>query len=216
MYPISRLNTRLNPFIPTNEYSRPRRLARSDADTPYIFQSGERHPGTFTLETTRPGNGILAALANLRLFGRQGLQALLGHVVTIAEALREQLEGHVSTTVLNGDNFGPVTLFRVYPDGVDTFAMPHQERTDPAMRATLQAHNAYNRQIFERIQQDALQGRGVVISMTDCYRESDYGEPIVALKSYVLSPFSEDAHVAAVLESIWQARRAVAAEPLRG
>ena len=52
--------------------------------------------------------------------------------------------------------------------------------------------------------------------MTDCYRESDYGEPIVALKSYILSPFSEDVHVAAVLESIWQARRAVAAEPPRG
>ena len=46
--------------------------------------------------------------------------------------------------------------------------------------------------------------------MTDCYRESDYGEPIVALTSYILSPFSEDAHVADVLESIWQARRAVA------
>ena len=192
------------------------RLARSDEDTPYIFQSGQRHPGKFTLETTRPGNGILAALANLRLFGRQGLQALLGHAVTMADALREQLEGHVSTTVLNGDNFGPVTLFRVYPDGVDTFSMPQQERTDPAMRATLRAHNAYNRRIFEIIQEDALQGRGVVISMTDCYRESDYGEPIVALKSYFLSPFSEDTHVSAVLESIWQARRAIAAEALRG
>jgi glutamate/tyrosine decarboxylase-like PLP-dependent enzyme len=191
------------------------RLARSDEDTPYIFQSGQRHPGKFTLETTRPGNGILAALANLRLFGRQGLQALLGHVVTMAESLREHLEGHVSTTVLNGDNFGPVTLFRVYPDGVDTFAMPAQERTDPSMRETLRAHNAYNRRIFERIQQDALQGRGVVISMTDCYRESDYGEPIVALKSYFLSPFSDDAHVGAVLESIWQARRDIAAERTR-
>jgi hypothetical protein len=52
--------------------------------------------------------------------------------------------------------------------------------------------------------------------MTDCYRESDYGEPIVALKSYILSPFSEDTHVAAVLESIWQARGDVAAEPRRG
>ena len=177
-----------------------------------MFQSGERHPGKYTLETTRPGNGILAALANLRLFGRQGLQALLGHVVSMAEELREHLEGHVSTTVLNGENFGPVTLFRVYPDGVDTFSMPHQERTDPAMRETLRAHNAYNRRIFEHIQQDALQGHGVVISMTDCYRETEYGEPIVALKSYILSPFSESAHVRAVLDSIWQARRAIAAE----
>jgi L-2,4-diaminobutyrate decarboxylase len=187
-------------------------LARREEDTPYIFQSGERHPGKYTLETSRAGSGPLAALANLRLFGRRGLQALLGHIVTMAEALREHLEGHASTTVLNGDNFGPVTLFRVYPDGVDTFSMPAQERTDPAKRETLRAHNAYNRQIFERIQADALEGRGVVISMTDCYRESDYGEPIVALKSYIVSPFSEDAHVGAVLESIWQARRAVAAD----
>jgi glutamate/tyrosine decarboxylase-like PLP-dependent enzyme len=188
------------------------RLARREEDTPYIFQSGERHPGRFTLETTRAGTGILAALANLRLFGRRGLQALLGHLVTMAEELREHLEGHVSTTVLNGDNFGPVTLFRVYPDGVDTFSMPQQERTDPAMRDTLRRHNAYNRRVFEIIQQGALEGRGVVISMTDCYRESDYGEPIVALKSYILSPFSEDAHVDAVLDSIWEARRAIAAE----
>jgi glutamate/tyrosine decarboxylase-like PLP-dependent enzyme len=182
-------------------------LTRRAEETPYIFQSGTRHPGRYTLETTRPGNGPLAAIANLRLFGRRGLQALLGHVVTMAEALRDQLEGHAATTVLNGDNFGPVTLFRVYPDGVDTFSMPQQERTDPACRDLLRKHNDYNRRIFELIQADALEGRGVVISLTDSYRMTDYGEPINALKSYILSPFSDDQHVTAVLDSIWKARR---------
>ena len=57
-----------------------------------------------------------------------------------------------------------------------------------------------------------MEGRGVVISLTDCYRESDYGEPIVALKSYILSPFSEANHVDAVLESIWRARQVIAEE----
>lgn len=185
------------------------RLARRPEDTPYIFQSGTRHPGQFTLETTRSGAGPLAALANLRLFGKQGFQALLGHVVSMAEELREQLDGHASTTVLNSENFGPVTLFRVYPDGVDTFSVPEQERTNPACRAQLLAHNDYNRRIFELIQADALQGQGVVISMTDCYRKTTFGEPIVALKSYILSPFSDDQHVAAVLESIWKARAAI-------
>jgi L-2,4-diaminobutyrate decarboxylase len=185
------------------------RLARRSEDTPYIFQSGERHPGRYTLETTRAGSGPLAAIANLRLFGKFGMQALLGHLVTMAEVLREHLEGHTATTVLNGENFGPVTLFRVYPDGVDTFAVPEQERTDPACRDLLRTHNDYNRRIFELIQADALQGQGVVISMTDCYRETSYGEPIVALKSYILSPFSDDQHVNAVLDSIWKARRAL-------
>lgn len=184
-------------------------LARRDEDTPYIFQSGQHHPGKYTLETTRAGNGPLAAIANLRLFGKRGLQALLGHLVTMSEELREQLEGHPATTVMNGDNFGPVTLFRAYPDGVDTFSVPEQERRDPAMRETLRAHNQYNRRIFELIQAEALQGRGVVISLTDCYRYSDYGEPINALKSYILSPFSEPHNVRAVLDSIWKARNAL-------
>jgi glutamate/tyrosine decarboxylase-like PLP-dependent enzyme len=186
-------------------------LTRRDEQTPYLFQSGTRHPGKFTLETSRAGGGPLAALANLRLFGRRGLQALLGHVVSMAEELRELLDGHAATTVMNGDNFGPVTLFRVYPDGVDTFAMPEQERRDPSMRGALLAHNDYNRRIFDLIQADALEGRGVVISLTDCYRLSDYGEPINALKSYILSPFTDAEHVNAVLESIWSARRRVAA-----
>jgi len=44
-------------------------------------------------------------------------------------------------------------------------------------------------------QADALQGIGVVISLTDCYRRTEYGEPVNALKSYILSPFSDDTHV---------------------
>jgi L-2,4-diaminobutyrate decarboxylase len=186
-------------------------LTRREEETPYIFQSGVRHPGRYTLETTRAGSGPLAAIANLRLFGKRGLQALLGHVVTMAEELREHLEGHAATTVMNGDNFGPVTLFRVYPDGVDTFSMPQQERADATCRETLLKHNEYNRRIFELIQADALQGNGVVISLTDCYRTSDYGEPINALKSYILSPFTDGQHVNAVLDSIWKARRDLAA-----
>ena len=187
------------------------RLTRPQEETPYIFQSGARHPGRYTLETTRAGSGPLAAIANLRLFGRRGLQALLGHLVSMAEELREHLEAHAAITVMNGDNFGPVTLFRVYPDGVDTFSMPEQERTDPACREALRKHNEYNRRLFDLIQADALEGRGVVISLTDCYRMTAYGEPINALKSYILSPFSEPEHVNAVLDSIAKARLEIGA-----
>ena len=76
----------------------------------------------------------------------------------------------------------------------------------------MRANNAYNRRVFDLIQADALQGHGVVISLTDCYRESEYGEPIVALKSYILGPFSEERYVSAVLDSIWKARSIIAAE----
>ncbi len=185
-------------------------ISRRPEATPYLFQSGQHHPGKYTLETTRSGGGPMSALANLRLFGKNGLRSLLGHLVAMAEVFREHLEAHASTTALNGGNFGPVTLFRVYPDGVDTFNVPQQEQSDPLYRELLLAHNEYNRRIFERIHAEALKGQGVIVSLTDCYRETDYGEPIVALKSYIMSPFTEERHVDRVLESIWEAREFLA------
>lgn len=186
-------------------------IARDKASMPYLFKSGEHHPGRYSLETSRAGSGPLAALANLLLLGKNGLRSLLGHLVTMAETLAENLDGHESTTVLNNQNFGPVTLFRVYPEGVDTFAIPKRECSDPTFKAQLLEYNDYNRRIFAEIQKEALEGRGVVISMTDCYRETDYGEPIVALKSYIMSPFSDEQYIHAVLDSIWQAQAKIKA-----
>lgn len=185
------------------------RISRDPTAMPYLFKTGHYHPGKYTLETSRGGGGPMAALANLLLLGKNGLRSLLGHLVSMSELLAEHLEAHSATTVLNSENFGPVTLFRVYPDGVDTFSIKLTEQQDPAYRDQLRAHNDYNRRIFQAIQSEALQGRGVVISLTDCYRETDYGEPIVALKSYIMSPFSDDQFVDAVLQSIWDARNRV-------
>ena len=184
-------------------------LGRELEEMPYMFRSGQRHPGTYTLETSRSGGGVLAAWANLRLFGIEGLRVLLGYLVEMAELLREHLDGHGSTSVLNSDNFGTVTLFRAYPDGVDTWTIKERERTDPKAREELRAHNEYNRRIYRHLHARAERGEGVYLSITDCYRETDYGEPIVALKSYMLSPFIEEKHVELLVQSVLEAREAV-------
>ena len=184
-------------------------LVRGRDEMPYLFQSGERHPGVFTLETSRSGSGVLAAYANLHLFGRTGLRVLLGHLVEMAESLREHLEGHDSMTVLNNDGVGMVTVFRVYPDGVDTWTIKERERTDPAARDELLRHNDYNRTLFRYLYDRAMRGEGVHISMTDCYRETDYGEPIVGLKSFTLSPFIEERHVQSLVDDVLAARQAI-------
>jgi glutamate/tyrosine decarboxylase-like PLP-dependent enzyme len=181
-------------------------LARTPETMPYLYHSGEYTPGFFTLETSRSGGGVLAALANLRLFGKRGWQAVLGHIVEMAQILREHLDGHESTTVLNRQNFGPVTLFRVYPDGVDTFTVQEREFKDPAYREALHRHNEYNRRIGKYLHKEALAGRGVMISSTECYRHTDYGEPIVALKSYILSPFVDEENVQVLIDKILEAR----------
>ncbi len=183
-----------------------RLLSRSQEQMPYLYQFGEHRPGMFTLETSRAGMGALAALANLKLLGREGLQVTLGHIVEMAQLLREHLEGHAATCVLNRDNFGTVTLFRVYPEGVDTFAIKDQEMSNAAFRGALLKHNVYNRKIYDYVHDEAMSGRGVVISLTDCYRQSSYGEPITALKSFILSPFTDEVHVQAVVEKVLEAR----------
>ncbi|HUY33948.1 MAG TPA: pyridoxal-dependent decarboxylase [Pirellulales bacterium] len=188
------------------------RIRRGRESMPYLYQSGERHPGMFTLETSRGGGGPMAALANLLLLGKAGLRALLGHAVEMAEILREKLESRRDLAVLNGDNVGPVTLFRVYPPDVDALAIQERERNDPSFHERLLAYNRLNQRVFERIHAEALAGRGVVISLTGCYRATDYGAPIAALKSYVLSPFSDEGQMRTVVEHVLAARDAVSRE----
>jgi glutamate/tyrosine decarboxylase-like PLP-dependent enzyme len=185
------------------------RIARPRETMPYLYQSGQHHPGMYSLETTRSATGPMAALANLLLLGKEGYRSLLGHAVEMAEVLRELIESHPNLTVLNGENLGPVTLFRAYPDGVDTFSVKPRERGDAGYRAQVLAHNEYNRRIFARVHAEALAGQGVVISLTNCYRQTDFGDPIVALKSYVLSPFADEARMQAIVEHVVAARREV-------
>ena len=183
-----------------------RLVARSPEQMPYLYHFGDHRPGTFTLETTRAGTGPLAALGNYRLFGKQGLQVILGYIVEMAQLLREHLEGHEGITVLNRENFGTVTLFRAYPAGVDTFAIKRQEFNDAAYRDVLISNNEYNRAIFRYVHAEAMAGRGAVISSTDCYRRTTYQEPIFALKSYILSPFVDEGHVEVVVAKVLEAR----------
>ncbi|HEV3340777.1 MAG TPA: pyridoxal-dependent decarboxylase [Pirellulales bacterium] len=158
---------------------------------PYLFQAGRHHPGTFTLETTRSGLGPMSALANLLLLGKEGLRVLIGHAVEMAQALRREIEGEPALAVLNGRNVGPVTLFRVYPPGVDKETAASREFSDPAFHEEVVRINEFNRAVFRRVWAEATAGRGIAISMTDCYRHSEFGTPIAALKSYVLSPFTD-------------------------
>jgi L-2,4-diaminobutyrate decarboxylase len=188
-------------------------IARPRETMPYLYQTGEHHPGMFTLETTRSGAGPMAALASLLLLGKEGMCVLLGHAVEMAEVLREQIESHPNLSVLNGENHGPVTLFRAYPDGIDTFEIKDRERHDPNYRQQLIAHNDYNRRIYHLVHDEALRGQGVAISLTECYRQSDYGEPIAAMKSYVLSPFSDESQMESIIRHVLKARERVGNAP---
>ena len=152
-------------------------------------------------------SGPMAALANLLLFGKEGYRTLLGHAVEMAEVLRELIE-------VASEPDGAQRRERRPGDAVSRLSRRrrHVHRQRPrAQRRQLPrrsccAHNDYNRRIFERVHAEALAGHGVAISLTDCYRQTDYGEPIVALKTYVLSPFADESQMQTVLEEVLKAR----------
>jgi glutamate/tyrosine decarboxylase-like PLP-dependent enzyme len=191
-------------------------LSREPEEMPYLYQFGSYHPGIFTLECSRPGSGALAAYANIRLLGQQGYRVLIGHAVEMAEMLRERLEAYPFIQVVNDRNFGPVTLFRVYPPGVDAKAAWLREVKDPTYVEDLEAHNFYNRRIFQLTHDLAMKGEGVLLSWTDACRHAQYGEeespPIAALKSYILSPWTDAAAVDMVARQVAEARNAMESE----
>src|SRR5207244_1592298 len=118
-----------------------RAVVREREAMPYLYHTGQYHPGMFTLETTRSATGVMAALANLLLLGKEGLRTLIGHAVEMAEVLRELIISRPELSILNDQNYGPVTLFRAYLPGIDTFGVKERERSEPAFLEERRRHN---------------------------------------------------------------------------
>ncbi len=183
-------------------------LSRDPSQMPYLYQFGNYHPGIYTLECSRPGTGALAAIANIKLLGKEGYRALIGHIVEMAEMLRERLESYHFINVLNDYNYGPVTVFRVYPEDVNAEEAFKKELTDPSYKGILEEYNAYNRHIFDLVHERAMKGEGVLLSWTDAYRHAIYpdGPPIAAIKSFIMSPWTDLNAINMVVSQVLEAR----------
>ena len=185
-------------------------LSRSQEQMPYLYQFGNYRPGMYTLESSRSGSGVLAALANLKMFGKQGFQALIGHLVEMTQLMREYLGSLGTVAILNRDNVGPVTVFRVYPDSSGVLRLLEDEINDSSSRDELLSNNEYNRKIFGWLHDEAMAGRGGgVLSLTDCYQLSSYGEAILGLKSFIMSPFIEEDAVDLMVKKISEAQHSL-------
>ena len=181
-------------------------IRRSPAAAPYLYQSPGEHPGMFTLETSRSAAGPMAALASLLALGKQGLRTLLAHAVEMAGVLRASLAEQPELALLNGGNIGSVTLFRVYPPGADATSVLCRELNDAGCGRQIVAHNELNRRAYQRLRAAALAGRGVMLSLTESGRPTAAGQPLVALKSYVLSPFCDEAAMRSIIPAVLAAR----------
>ena len=158
-------------------------VTRHAEQMPYLYHFGEHRPGMYTLETSRAGTGPLAALANFRLFGEQGLQG---------RSRTHRRDGptpaRASRRPRRHDRAEPGQFRHGNASSahIPWASIPLQSRTrnfgNPAYRDTLLAHNDYNREIFRYVHSEAMAGRGVVISSTDCYRRTSYQEAHLRFK----------------------------------
>ncbi len=182
-------------------------ITRDNSIMPYMFQFGNYHPGVFTLEASRSAGSVLSALANLKLLGKEGYQTIIGHIVSMAETLRASIEKAPNACLVNNYNYGPVTLFRSYPDGVDAVTSFLEETTDPGKVDQLKKYDEYNRRIFDILYRQMEEGNGIALSYTDRSRLTSYGEPVLALKSFVMSPFIDEAAMDFLMTCLENARK---------
>lgn len=180
-------------------------ITRDAASMPYLFQFGNYHPGVFTMETSRSGGSVLTAVANLLTLGVEGYRTIIGHIVAMAEILREKVESSHNACLVNNYNYGPVTLFRVYPEGVNAAMEYREEISNPEYEEKLRKYNDYNRRVFAKLQEYMEEGRGFALSLTERARDTVYGKPVLALKSFVMSPFVDEQTMSELISIIDEA-----------
>jgi len=181
-------------------------IRRDNTSMPYLFQFGEYDPGVYTLECSRSGAPVLAALANLELLGKQGFQGILSHSIGMANLIKQRAEAIPWMVVTNGGNDGAVAVLRVYPDGVDAKAAYEKEMRDPAARPQLVGTNDFNRKVYDETRRMAETGRTPVFVETSRYRKTPYGEPVVGIKCFTLSVFTDLQSIDNVFDALRTAR----------
>lgn len=185
-------------------------VRRDKVAMPYLFQFGEYDPGIYTLECSRSGGPVLAALSNLMLLGKDGFRGLLSHCVQMSELLRSKAQSLPWLTVLNPDNHGAVVVIRVYPDGVDADSTYLAEKHDEAQRASLQKHNQFNEAVYLSTRDAAESGESPVFVQTNRYRSTAYCEPVVGIKFFTLSVFTTPESIDHAIAALAKARKKIA------
>lgn len=187
-------------------------IRRDKAAMPYLFQFGEYDPGVYTLECSRSGGPVLSALANLELLGKQGFRGILAHSVDMANLIKQRANSTAWLAVTNGANDGAVAVLRVYPDGIDAKTSYQLELGDAAAREQLAAINLFNKKVYDETRRMAEGGNSPVFVETSRYRKTAYGEPIVGIKCFTLSVFTNEAAIDNVFIALRIARARVMAE----
>jgi len=160
------------------------------------------NPMYYTLEVSRTASGSLAGWATLKYFGIEGMQAILGGILETKYYLYDLLRTHADMVCANPDDSGLITLFRVYPKGIDAKAQFDKELNDPTSRGDLLKNNELTKAVGDKLFEWFRAGKKIdgkftpYMSFSTGFRNAEYNldgadsdAVVYALKSFPMNVF---------------------------
>lgn len=173
-------------------------------ETPYVGHRGYGDYHTsYTLECSRMGSSI-SILSALLAFGGEGYRKLLAGFVEVNIAFRKRLASEVpEAVVVNSDNPGIITLFRLYSDRMNGYAA---ECKGLRTRAEIERENGLNELLFELLGRDRDKmffgdtKKHLYVPTAD--RSGDIA--LYASKLFVISPYTSTSDANAIVNFLKQ------------
>jgi L-2,4-diaminobutyrate decarboxylase len=176
-------------------------IHRRGADA-YLQARTPYNPMYYTLEVSRTASGSLAGWATLKYFGMEGMQAILGGILESKYYFYDLLSTKTDMVCVNPDDTGLITLFRVYPEGVDAKAQFAKDLNEPKHRSDLIKHNKLTEAVGNKLYEWFREGKKLhgkhtpYMSFSTGFRNANYnadGEDaeavVYALKSFPMNVF---------------------------
>jgi glutamate/tyrosine decarboxylase-like PLP-dependent enzyme len=151
------------------------------------LEYGNYSPFQYTLELSRPLNGIIAAYTNLKLLGYRGYQKLIGQLYNASECLKNALSKETRFQVINTDNNDSfVTLFIVKKHA----NAPSFFKLDNLSKEETNNFGLFTYKFYHYlIEQQKNKNCWFTIDYTNNYHTLPNGTKIGTLKAYPMSPY---------------------------
>ena len=160
------------------------------------------NPMYYTLEVSRTASGSLAGWATLKYFGKEGMQAVLGGILETKYYLYDLLKKEKELVCVNPDDTGLITLYRVYPKGVDAEAQFKKELTEKTSLSDLKKHNKLIHDVGDKLYEWYRAGKKIdgkytpYMSFSTGFRNTEYNldgkdtdAVIFAIKTFPMNVF---------------------------
>ncbi|MCM1310664.1 MAG: pyridoxal-dependent decarboxylase [Bacteroides sp.] len=191
----------------------------------YLQSVTPYNPMYYTLEVSRTASGSLAGWATLKYLGIEGLQAVLGGILEVRLYMDSLVETQPDMVMADADDTGFITLFRVYPKGIDAREQYSRELNDREYRSELLAFNRFQQAVGEKMFQWYLEGKKINgkptphIAYSTGFRTASWNEDgsdpegtVYALKTYPMNVYNNPVVMDHVITCVLAARDEVEKE----